>query len=108
VALNVDKSRSYYLITPGLFADIFQTPEVCDAREDAKRYIAWLINNKLLLWVGLIFVHFNIKSNDMLAGGMMDYPLTTNSIIDYANRVFAHKEIVSKMPDCSWHRYTYG
>lgn len=44
----------------------------------------------------------------MLAGGMMDYPLTTNSIIDYANRVFAHKEIVSKMPDCSLHRCTYG
>jgi fatty-acyl-CoA synthase len=44
----------------------------------------------------------------MLQGGMMDYPLTTNSIIDYANRVFAHKEIVSKMPDCSWHKYTYA
>lgn len=44
----------------------------------------------------------------MLAGGMMDYPLTTNVIVDYANRVFAHKEIVSKMPDGSWHKYTYG
>ena len=44
----------------------------------------------------------------MLSGGMMDYPLTTNAIIDYANRVFGHKEIVSKIPDCSWHKYTYS
>ena len=37
----------------------------------------------------------------------MDYPLTTHSIIEYGNRVFPHKEIVSKLPDGSWHRYHY-
>lgn len=44
----------------------------------------------------------------MLAGQMMQYPLTTNAIIDYGNRVFGHREIVSKLPDGSWHRYTYA
>jgi fatty-acyl-CoA synthase len=44
----------------------------------------------------------------MLSGQMMQYPLTTNAIIDYSNRVFGHKEIVSKLPDGSWHRYTYA
>jgi fatty-acyl-CoA synthase len=42
----------------------------------------------------------------MLHGQMMNYPLTTHSIIEYGNRVFPHKEIVSKMPDGTWHRYT--
>lgn len=36
----------------------------------------------------------------------MHFPLTIQSIIEYGNRVFPHKEIVSKMPDGSWHRYT--
>lgn len=36
----------------------------------------------------------------------MNFPLTTHSIIEYGNRVFPHKEIISKMPDGSWHRYT--
>jgi fatty-acyl-CoA synthase len=42
----------------------------------------------------------------MLYGKMMEHPLTTHSIIEYGNRVFPHKEIVTKMPDGSWHRYT--
>ncbi len=42
----------------------------------------------------------------MMLGQMMNYPLTVQSIIEYGNRVFPHKEIVSKMPDGSWHRYT--
>ena len=42
----------------------------------------------------------------MLYGQMMNYPLTTHSIIEYGNRVFPRKEIVSKMPDGQWHRYT--
>jgi len=42
----------------------------------------------------------------MLYGQMMNFPLTTHSIIEFGNRVFPHKEIVSKMPDGSWHRYT--
>jgi len=43
-----------------------------------------------------------------MKGQMMNYPLTTNSIIEYGNRVFPYKEIVSKLPDGSWHRYTYA
>jgi fatty-acyl-CoA synthase len=42
----------------------------------------------------------------MLSGKMMHFPLTIQSIIEYGNRVFPHKEVVSKMPDGSWHRYT--
>lgn len=41
----------------------------------------------------------------MLYGQMMNFPLTTHSIIEYSNRVFPHREIISKMPDGSWHRY---
>src|SRR5664279_1682624 len=44
----------------------------------------------------------------MLYGQMMNYPLTTHSIIEYGNRVFSYKEIASMMPDGRWHRYTYG
>lgn len=44
----------------------------------------------------------------MLFGQMMQYPLTTHAIIDYGNRVFGHREIVSKLPDGSWHRYSYA
>jgi fatty-acyl-CoA synthase len=43
-----------------------------------------------------------------MKGQMMDYPLTTHSILEYGNRVFPRKEIVSKLPDGSWHRYTYA
>jgi fatty-acyl-CoA synthase len=43
-----------------------------------------------------------------MKGQMMNYPLTTNVIIEYGNRVFPYKEIVSKLPDGSMHRYTYG
>src|SRR5580765_8147238 len=42
----------------------------------------------------------------MLYGQMMNYPLTIQSIIEYGSRVFPKKEIISKMPDGSWHRYT--
>jgi fatty-acyl-CoA synthase len=44
----------------------------------------------------------------MLYGQMMKYPLTTHSIIEYGNRVFPHREIVSKMPDGTRHRYTFA
>ena len=42
-----------------------------------------------------------------MKGQMMNYPLTTNVIIEYGNRVFPYKEIVSKLPDGAMHRYTY-
>ncbi len=42
-----------------------------------------------------------------MKGQMMHYPLTTNTIIEYGNRVFAHKEIVTKLPDGTRHCYTF-
>ncbi|HSZ34920.1 MAG TPA: long-chain fatty acid--CoA ligase [Puia sp.] len=44
----------------------------------------------------------------MLYGQMMNFPLSIQSIIEYGNKVFPYKEIVSKMPDGSWHRYSYA
>jgi fatty-acyl-CoA synthase len=44
----------------------------------------------------------------MLYGQMMQFPLSIQSIIEYGNKVFPYKEIVSKMPDGSWHRYSYA
>ncbi len=44
----------------------------------------------------------------MLYGQMMHFPLSIQSIIEYGNKVFPYKEIVSKMPDGSWHRYSYA
>ena len=43
-----------------------------------------------------------------MKGQMMNYPLTTHSIIEYANRVFPHQEIISKLPEGTWHRYTFS
>ena len=43
-----------------------------------------------------------------MKGLMMKYPLTTNVIIEYGNRVFPYKEIASKLPNGTIHRYTYG
>jgi len=42
-----------------------------------------------------------------MKGQIMHYPLTIHSIIEYGNRVFPHKQIVSKLPDGSYHRYTF-
>jgi len=42
-----------------------------------------------------------------MKGLMMNNPLTVQSIIEYGHRVFPHKEIISKMPDGSTHRYSY-
>src|SRR5215472_10160981 len=42
-----------------------------------------------------------------MKGQMMDYALTTHSIIEYGNRVFPRKEVISKLPDGTWHRYRF-
>jgi len=39
---------------------------------------------------------------------MMNAPLTTNSILEYGNRVFPYKKIITKRPDGSMHQYTYN
>ncbi len=40
-------------------------------------------------------------------GLMMTFPLTTNYILEYGNRVFPYKQIITKQPDGSTHRYSY-
>lgn len=41
-------------------------------------------------------------------GLIMDYPLTTNTILKYANSVFPHKKLISYLPNGERHEYTYG
>lgn len=43
-----------------------------------------------------------------MQGLMMDYPLTIDRILEHANRLFPHKQITTKQPDGSLHRYTYA
>ncbi|WP_242206516.1 long-chain fatty acid--CoA ligase [Aestuariivivens insulae] len=43
-----------------------------------------------------------------MEGLMMDYPLTTNTILEYGNNVFHHKKIITYLPDWSRHEYTFG
>ena len=43
-----------------------------------------------------------------MKGLMMDFPLTTHAILEYGNRVFPYKEIVTKLPNGSWHRYHFS
>ncbi|MDE2775818.1 MAG: long-chain fatty acid--CoA ligase [Chloroflexota bacterium] len=44
----------------------------------------------------------------MLAGLMMDYPLTLNTIVEHARRMTPRKPIKTKLPDGSWHEYSYA
>lgn len=44
----------------------------------------------------------------MLKGLMMDYPLTLTHFLERARRYYHDTEIVTKRPDGSLHRYTYG
>ena len=43
-----------------------------------------------------------------MEGLMMDYPLTTNTILEYGNTVFHHKKVISHLPDGTRHEYTFG
>lgn len=43
----------------------------------------------------------------MLKGLMMESQLTTNAILRRAEMLFGHREIVTRLPDKSFHRYTY-
>ena len=40
-------------------------------------------------------------------GLIMDYRLNVPAILRRGEELFGHKEIVSRLPDKSWHRYTY-
>jgi fatty-acyl-CoA synthase len=41
-------------------------------------------------------------------GLMMDYPLSIDRILEHANRLYPEKDIFTKLPDGSMHRYTYA
>ncbi|HEY8552775.1 MAG TPA: AMP-binding protein, partial [Thermaerobacter sp.] len=43
----------------------------------------------------------------MLQGLMMDFPLTLLAVFRRAEALFGHREIVTRRPDKSFHRYTY-
>jgi fatty-acyl-CoA synthase len=38
---------------------------------------------------------------------MMDFPLTLNTILRRAETIHGEREVVTRMPDRSWHRYNY-
>ncbi len=42
-----------------------------------------------------------------MKGSMMDYQLTLSSIVKRAEALFGAKEIITRLPDRSFHRYTY-
>ena len=44
----------------------------------------------------------------MLAGLMMDYPLTLNTIVEHAKRMTPRKTIKTKLPDGNWHEYSFA
>ena len=43
-----------------------------------------------------------------MQGLMMDYQLTLDRILEHANRMFPHKHVRTKLPDGSFHSYTYA
>src|SRR5262245_10658673 len=43
-----------------------------------------------------------------MRGTMMNYPLTLRHILERAGKLFSRKEILSRLPDRSVHRTTYG
>ena len=43
-----------------------------------------------------------------MEGLIMNYPLTTNTILEYGNKVFHHKKIISHLPDGTRHEYSFG
>jgi fatty-acyl-CoA synthase len=43
-----------------------------------------------------------------MKGLIMDYPLTTNTILEYGNSVYHHKKIITHLPDGTRHEYSFG
>lgn len=43
-----------------------------------------------------------------MRGCMMDFPLTVNHLFERAGRLFAGREIISRKPDRTFHRYTFS
>ncbi|MFN8444119.1 MAG: long-chain fatty acid--CoA ligase [Caldilineaceae bacterium] len=43
-----------------------------------------------------------------MQGLMMDYPLTLDRIVEHANKMHSNKRITTKLPDGSFHQYTFA
>lgn len=43
-----------------------------------------------------------------MEGLMMNYPLTTNTILEYGNSVYHHKKIITYLPNGTRHEYSFG
>ena len=43
-----------------------------------------------------------------MEGLIMNYPLTTNTILEYGNNVYHHKKIISYLPDGTRHEYRFA
>tara|TARA_R110002033_G_scaffold48501_1_gene94768 strand:- start:8898 stop:10526 length:1629 start_codon:yes stop_codon:yes gene_type:complete len=43
-----------------------------------------------------------------MEGLIMNYPLTTNTILEFGNRVYPNKKIITHLPDGSRHEYRFG
>ncbi len=43
-----------------------------------------------------------------MKGQIMSYPLTTNAILEYGNRVFPEQSIISHLPNKTRHQYTFA
>jgi fatty-acyl-CoA synthase len=43
-----------------------------------------------------------------MEGLIMNYPLTTNTILEYGNNVYHHKKIITYLPDGTRHEYLFG
>lgn len=41
-------------------------------------------------------------------GLMMDYPLTLDRILEHGNRLYPHKQVLTKLPSGTLHQYTYA
>ena len=41
-------------------------------------------------------------------GLMMDFPLTLDAILRHAEAIHGQRKVVTRLPDKSWHRYTYA
>ncbi len=48
-----------------------------------------------------------LSGEESLNSLMMDFPLTLNSILHRAETIHGEREVVTRMPDRSWHRYGY-
>jgi fatty-acyl-CoA synthase len=55
----------------------------------------------------LATIHVTERQEDEMQGLMMEYQLTLPPLLQRAEMLFGEKEVVTRLPDKSFHRYTY-